>query len=465
MRRCSYGCLILSCALWLASCSSSETRLTQVLVALDADSDVSQSLTRVEIETYSVEGELVGSLSYGIGAGAGMVSFPFSIGIVKRRVDRFLVVVTGYAGDDPVIERKALATFVPNQVRALAVFLASPCFGKLCSEPRSDAWLNLTCRVSGERGAQCEAVELEETVSVALGAELDAALGLSEARDAGASEGADGGDSEDCDACVDACTEGAMRCFDQQRLQHCDATGRWQTDQLCANGCRPGATACAVCAAGAQRCEERQPQMCRQDGSGWVDNGEPCDRDCVSGKCPTCSPGSAPRCRGAFVEECSASGTWEVQTECSGATPVCVQGECLACEPNAELCVGSTRQVCDANGSAWAKQSVSKDVCDAECDPGAKRCIGRVFQRCDASGDWADPAFTVGECGVLCVAEEQGCAGTQPRTCNADGTAWINQPVKKDVCGAECDPGTSECNGTQLRTCSASGLWSSFAIT
>lgn len=464
MRGWSLECLVFTCVLGLASaCSAPEARLTQVLVAVDADDDVARSLSRVEIETYSVDGELAGSLSYAVNSaksGPGTVRFPFSVGVVKRSLDRFLVVVTGYAGEEPVIERKALAVFIPNQVRALGVFLDSPCFGKLCGDPRSDTWLTLTCRVSSERGAQCESVELEETVSVAVGTELDAAL--SEPRDAGAEPV-----TADCDAqsCADSCTEDAVRCVDEQRLQRCDASGRWQSDQLCINGCRPGATACATCTAGVQRCEGRQPQICRQDGSAWVDNGETCDRDCVDGRCPTCSPGATPRCRGTFVEQCSSAGAWEVQTECAGATPACVQGECLACEPNAELCIGSTRQICDAEGSAWAKQNVGKDVCGAECNPGTKRCFAQVFQRCDATGDWSEPAFTVGECGVVCVAGEQGCAGTRPRTCNSDGTAWDNQPVKKGACNAECDPGSGECNGTQSRTCSASGLWSSFAIT
>ncbi|HEX6246115.1 MAG TPA: hypothetical protein VFZ61_34565 [Polyangiales bacterium] len=376
---CTWLYRVLVCAFCVfagsAGCSSSETRLTQVLVAVDADDNVARNLSRVQVETYSTQGSLVGSLSYAIKSdetGPGIVQFPFSVGVVKRTSDDFLVVVTGYAGDEPVIERKALATFVAGEVRALGVYLESPCFGQLCGERDDDAWLARTCVADAARGARCESVAVQETVSVAAGTELDPAV--VHGADAGAGATCDGG------SCTDECSAGEQRCADARRLERCEA------------------------------------------------------------------------------------GRWTLETECSDPSPVCVQSQCRVCEPEAVQCLGTVRQVCDAEGSAWAKESVSMDVCGAKCVPGVKRCFGEFVQRCDASGDWSDPSIIVGECGVLCNAGEESCAGTQPRTCNEDGTAWIEHPVAQGRCGAECNPGASECQEARSRSCSALGQWSEYTF-
>ncbi len=53
---------------------------------------------------------------------------------------------------------------------------------------------------------------------------------------------------------------------------------------------------------------------------------------------------------------CTGLGTWYCEGggfHCAGATPVCHQGECKACKPNAMKCDGNTRVQCSPTGAAW----------------------------------------------------------------------------------------------------------------
>lgn len=270
---------------------------------------------------------------------------------------------------------------------------------------------------------------------------------------------------ESTQSCAQTCVAGSLRCSDGKHVERCDDEGNWQAGETCASGCMLGSTTCGVCAPGTKRCEGKRPQVCRQDGGAWVDNGAPCTADCVEGECPSCEVGDAPRCRGDAIEHCTDVNVWQTKESCGEPTPTCVMGKCLLCAPDSARCRGTSWEVCSADGSTWTKQIVRKDICGAACDPGEARCIGQAFQRCAVEGIWSDPSLTVGECGVVCSSGESSCAGSVPRACNATHTGWDEQPVQPGMCGAECMPNQSECIGTQFRSCGDAGHWSNLSIT
>ncbi|HEX6244880.1 MAG TPA: hypothetical protein VFZ61_28365 [Polyangiales bacterium] len=198
--------------LWLCTACSNAENLTQVIAAVDADEEVARALTRVDVEIYDPDTleedgkykqvdrrPLVVARD---SEAAGTVSFPFSMGVLRRNSDRFLLVVTGFLRDEPVIEQKALVNFVPNRTHGVGIYLASSCLNEVCGGSGASDWLQLTC--DPERGS-CGDVPTPETQPVAPGGELDAGLivGSEPASDDAAAEPSDTG-SEPLDATHDA---------------------------------------------------------------------------------------------------------------------------------------------------------------------------------------------------------------------------------------------------------------------
>jgi hypothetical protein len=148
------------CALWLGSaCLQAEGKLTEVVVTVDADDSVAANLTSIELTIYDADqtGARVEPVTSGVFAlntskkTSGAVEFPFSFGIRKNKADRFLLVVTGYAGEEAVIEQKARVAFVKNELRGLGIYLRAPCYQQLCGGVDADSWLANTCNT--ETGA------------------------------------------------------------------------------------------------------------------------------------------------------------------------------------------------------------------------------------------------------------------------------------------------------------------------
>lgn len=101
-----------------------------------------------------------------------------------------------------------------------------------------------------------------------------------------------------------------------------------------------------------------------------------------------------------------------VTGEDSGVMPaVCVPGTAT------KLCEGATEVACDAKGSVTGRRDCAKD---------SLMC------------------FPVVGCAV-CRPNSSGCDGNTTRTCNADGTAWVN--------GAVCDAGKGEMCDATSGTC------------
>jgi hypothetical protein len=94
------------------------------------------------------------------------------------------------------------------------------------------------------------------------------------------------------------------------------------------------------CLTGETRCSGAQRQTCV---SGiWLDNGAACEGWCLDGTCVECVPGSR-ACHGfIFIDNqpkvCDATGAWVLGPECSGTTPLCREGVCVACDFDGSGC-------------------------------------------------------------------------------------------------------------------------------
>jgi Protein of unknown function (DUF1566) len=142
-------------ALPLFACEAPAT-LTQILVVVDSDLTVGSELTAIQVGVFdrTGSGEALGTRSFQLASEVQSpltFTLPLSFGIApsSRSSGRdFKLVVTGRGRPDglpsetDVVEQKVIAAFVPGQSLRLGVFLARPCYTKLC---REEAAGELTC--------------------------------------------------------------------------------------------------------------------------------------------------------------------------------------------------------------------------------------------------------------------------------------------------------------------------------
>ena len=129
--------------------------------------------------------------------------------------------------------------------------------------------------------------------------------------------------------CVGVCVPGSLQC-QNNGVQECDAAGNWGSAQPCADSACVGGTCMGVCVPGTTRCEGNNLETCDASGS-W--GSSPCqDSACVAGECiGACEPG-APGCHLNTPSTCDDMGQWvALGAACSGATPICRNGGCVAC--------------------------------------------------------------------------------------------------------------------------------------
>lgn len=206
-----------------------------------------------------------------------------------------------------------------------------------------------------------------------------------------------------------ACDPGQFKCEDVDLLE-CDDTGAWQKSMACATKelCSEKNHSCdpMACAAGAFDCGEGSLRKCADDLTGFEVVGacEPDLCDAKGGQCNECVPNSK-TCEGETLVSCSADGK-RTATACSGATPFCTQGKCVACKAasdckpvsdcrvpgcSAGTCTaGSPKQVrtmCSNNFGGRLCDLIGNCVAcldDRDCSPD-KRCnLLNVFTPCEA---------------------------------------------------------------------------------
>lgn len=202
----------------------------------------------------------------------------------------------------------------------------------------------------------------------------------------------------------------------------------------------------AVCQANARACNGAAPLVC-ENGT-W--SAEPaCTGStpvCDQGLCVACTTGQK-QCVSLTPRACVA-GQWQYQTACGGGNPVCLDGTCVQCVPNDKRCTGSTPQLCSNNGT-WQDQPEcvgATPVClpasatCVECNSGDKKCDGPgglASYACDGTNTWTKTATcqhvcgpTTKQCGV-CQPNAVRCNASQGQTCDLDGL-WVTQ--------GSCDP-------------------------
>lgn len=88
---------------------------------------------------------------------------------------------------------------------------------------------------------------------------------------------------------------------------------------------------CGDASPGDRTCDGVKVRLCDVAGLGWFDL-ETCPHLCTAGYCTgECGPGTK-ECGAANVPRvCDAAGHWQDENGCSGATPVCWEGNCVAC--------------------------------------------------------------------------------------------------------------------------------------
>jgi formylglycine-generating enzyme len=91
-----------------------------------------------------------------------------------------------------------------------------------------------------------------------------------------------------------------------------------------------------ACSSGANGCSGSQPQKCI--AGTWIDQGAVCSGGnpvCLDGDCVACEPKTT-QCQGNGVETCASTGRWLAPVDCSGSKPFCQGGACVDSPPSCE---------------------------------------------------------------------------------------------------------------------------------
>jgi hypothetical protein len=180
----------------------------------------------------------------------------------------------------------------------------------------------------------------------------------------------------------------------------------------------------AVCAPDELRCRDLHVETCSTDGQ-WRST-KACPYVCSAGACiGECIPGYRRRCRATeeVPQVCDSAGAWVDEAACSGATPYCATGQCVA------ACLAEGQDCTDA-----------KTTCCAGSECVSTPASDRVFV-CKAI-----PTCTA--LGSACTANTDCCAGLDCTAgkCAAKTQTCFDQPddgVCDGTTGAGCCPGTT----------------------
>lgn len=150
----------------------------------------------------------------------------------------------------------------------------------------------------------------------------------------------------------------------------------------------------ADCTIGSERCDEGWVSICQADHTwytrptcagtsincGNCEAGDPCESDddclnhsCLDERCAECQPGTS-SCDGNVPRLCTDAGAWQDGTPCSGATPLCLEGECTSCEEgDTRACGDCGTQVCE-DGAWGACETTSPRSCVDTPDCNGESC-------------------------------------------------------------------------------------------
>ncbi len=204
-----------------------------------------------------------------------------------------------------------------------------------------------------------------------------------------------------------------------------------------------GGTGAATCAEGGVRCAAEGRQRC--SAGVWL--ADPCTATlplCHDGACRACAP-DASRCQGEQRERCDAEGAWQ-PAPCPPIQPVCQAGACQLCVPGEIFCSSDGAVAAVAVCAASGKDTESLEPCPAGvackgghcqlCTPGSGRCEGGKLERCITAGDGWQPE--------PCPAETPFCVAGACQACLPDTV--------------RCQPDAPS-GAAAVEVCSAEGVW------
>lgn len=175
------------------------------------------------------------------------------------------------------------------------------------------------------------------------------------------------------------CQPGTSRCAsDGKTIQNCSTAGQWVNGNTCSFACTSGACS-GSCTMGVDPpyCSGVDQLHTCDASHNWV--ASTCTYACsgTPGACTgTCKP-SGNSCSGNSVTWCDATGTPRSQA-CTGATPVCLSGSCVVCNPNAVQCCTASNgfpgnQTCSASGT-WGTCNACGGNSAYSCSGGTCSC-------------------------------------------------------------------------------------------
>jgi hypothetical protein len=141
---CWLGLLLVACG------SEKTTPATDVVVSIDTDLAVGDTLTRVKVELRdATTSALAQSHSFDLD---GTTALPLSFGVKKRKADSFLLIVSGIGpkaggGSATLVQQRVVAHFESGKTVLLRVFLGQVCLHQTCSSDQ-------TCYAETQDGTQ-----------------------------------------------------------------------------------------------------------------------------------------------------------------------------------------------------------------------------------------------------------------------------------------------------------------------
>ena len=218
------------------------------------------------------------------------------------------------------------------------------------------------------------------------------------------------------------CTDGDVKCSDDNKGTVACADGKWGEITLC-----------------------NENELCDVEKKSCVAAGEA--KVCVAGE-KSCADDK-------MIKDCNESGQWNEAAACPAEAPVCRDNNCVpAGDPSADKCnVGDKK--CSDDG---AKQLVCKKDGEAAADWAEVVCasVGEGYV-CDATNECVAPASV-----VVCNKGDIKCQSNNSYvTCLDDGTGWDDKVQKCDNQTPVCDDDVKACverckNGD--KRCSSDGV-------
>jgi hypothetical protein len=252
------------------------------------------------------------------------------------------------------------------------------------------------------------------------------------------------------DKCQTSCTDGETRCSGDS-YQIC-TNGEWLTAP-CAGICSNGICVEDSCTNGQTRCSGNTYELC--NNGQWIQ--ADCYGYCSNDQCITDCTNGETRCSDNTIQVCT-NGVWTNSTVCSGATPVCREGQCVSegnncpqtanadCDkdnPCQAVCAngGANAYVCNKKTGKIMEWSCANNICSVSSDNKV------TCDKPQEPGEDCDPATYA----KFCSSENT------VKYCNTQTKKVVERACNQCIVNTAtnyycCDGNNDKCQGTQTCT-------------